>query len=88
MWSVIVRISLNKDTGSKILAKYKPILTKCGFTQFGATGSWRVDNASIQDATNTLHEILNIMSDPQGNVKNVPAKAALDHMWIYIEKST
>lgn len=89
MWSVIVRISLNNDTGSKILAKYKPILTKTGFAQFnGNTGSWRLDRATIQDATNTLHELLQIVSDPLNMVTSVDPDAVLDHLWIYIERTT
>jgi hypothetical protein len=88
MWSVILRISLNGDTGSKIRQKYAPILQARGFTQFGGnTGSWRIDGLTPSDASQTLTQILQILADPASCVTNVAPNAHMDHLWVYLEST-
>jgi hypothetical protein len=76
---VIIRFSLNNDTGSKLRNVLKPILESKGIRWTGATtGTYegtRVDELDLRDA---LRRFWN-------RVGNYMGPGRVDHFWMYVD---
>ena len=83
MARVILRISMDNDTGSKLRNKIAPILRDCGLHNDG-TGEWVGDSVPLGLAAEQLSDVLHLISDAT-QVLNVNEDAILDHVWIHIK---
>ncbi len=82
MWRVILRFSLNGDTGSKVRNALEPKLTSVGITNESKTGTWESTTCLPDPATKTLYEVLQILSAPD----EIVTGCRLDHFWLYIDQ--
>jgi hypothetical protein len=85
MWRVIVRISYFHDVGSALRNNHVvPFFTSLGL-QNTATGTFESAAVSRSVAANQLSNVLQALANPQ-QFSDVDAKAALKHLWVYIDR--
>jgi hypothetical protein len=81
MARVILRFSLNNDSGSSLRNQVVPTLEAAGLTK-SKTGTWESDNISLLAASQLLGNALGQISDAE-----LTSGARLDHFWIYIDRT-
>jgi hypothetical protein len=80
-YRVIIRISLDKDTGSKFRnKKLKPLLKSAGFDN-PSTGIWETSAMELADALVAMAGVMDELSQLIN-----PGSVHLDHLWVYIDK--
>jgi hypothetical protein len=88
MWQIIVRMSLDRDRGSRVRNALVPILRRAGLhRRAGRTGTW--ESLVVPDmsaAAEELRRLLRILANPVGRVYHASPHVRLDHLWIYIAK--
>jgi hypothetical protein len=84
MWRVIVRISFFRDHGSRLRNYLVPLFTAMGL-QNTHTGTWESQAVGLAQAATQMNLVLQALADPQA-VPGVHAQAALNHLWVYIDR--
>lgn len=84
-WRVIVRISLNNDSGSAVRNAVAPLLQGCGL-QNTRTGIWESPAAGESQVAQHLQQVLALLSQAAAAPGANPA-VALDHLWLYIDQA-
>jgi hypothetical protein len=92
-YRVQLRMSLNRDKGSKVRNKIKGRLTKEGITQRfviseksgQSTGTWEGTRLDARAIT-AVREVLEILEGLPDSVTNANAEVTLDHVWLYIDQ--
>ena len=84
MWRVIVRISFFHDTGSRLRNHLATIFTTMGLNNT-LTGTWESANVDLAQASAQMNLVLQAIADPQA-VPGVDVQAALNHLWVYIDR--
>jgi hypothetical protein len=86
MWRVIVRISYFHDTGSRLRNHHVvPFFGALGL-QNTATGTFESQAVDQVQAANQLSQVLQAIANPQ-QFSDVDAQAALNHLWVYIDRA-
>jgi hypothetical protein len=86
MWRVIVRISYFHDTGSRLRNNHVvPFFAALGL-QNTATGTFESPAVDRHQAANQLSQVLQAIANPQ-QFNDVDAQAALNHLWVYIDRA-
>ena len=84
MYQVVVRLSLDSDTKSRVRNVVAPMLKACGLNNRG-TGQWKGQVVSQALATHQLANVLDVLSNPH-QVPNANIDVELDHIWIHIDR--
>jgi hypothetical protein len=82
-WRVIVRLSLQQDTTSKVRGQVAKLLEGCGIKNTG-TGSWESAEVSASKAAAKLSKVLTLLAQITETPKS--RQASLDHIWVYIDR--
>jgi hypothetical protein len=83
---VTVRVSLNKDSNSIVRAAIWSRLKPGGFTKPPTkTATWKTSRFNKR-AAHALAKVIALVENPQSACKRANPQAALDHLWIYVEK--
>ena len=77
---VIVRFSLNGDTGSVVRNEVRDHLA--GFTRT-KTGTWESDSMPMHAATLAIRRMLRILRDAE----SFNSGTVIDHVWIYLDQT-
>lgn len=85
MWRVIVRVSYFSDHQSR-LRNYVAALFAAMGLQNTNTGTWESPAVPLAQAANRMGQVLQAVSDPQATVAGVDQQAALNHLWVYIDR--
>jgi hypothetical protein len=85
MWRVIVRISYFHDTRSGLRNRVVTFFNSLGLHNT-ATGTFEGPAVSAAHVANQLSQVLHAVSNPQ-QFKDVDGKAALKHLWVYIDQA-
>lgn len=84
MLEIIVRMSLDGDTGSVVRNTVAPMLSACGVGN-GGTGEWRGNHVHPAAAAVQLGNVVDVFLNPH-QVPNADIDVDLDHLWIYIKR--
>ena len=84
MWRVIVRISFFRDRGSRLRNYLSPLFTAMGL-QNTHTGTWESPAVGLAQAVTQMNLVLQVLANPQA-VPGVDPQAALNHLWVYIDR--
>jgi hypothetical protein len=85
MWRVIVRISYFHDHRSRLRNHIGTLFTAMGLHNTN-TGTWESALVPLAQASSQLSEVLQAVANPQA-VPGVDAQAALNHLWVYIDRA-
>lgn len=83
MHQVILRFSLDNDTGSMVWKAVQAVLVPAGFAKAAQTNTWKapqMTHAVSQAIGNTLDLLQNPTHVPGAN-----PNVTLDHVWLYVE---
>ena len=90
-WRIIVTFSLDDDKGSKARNDIAEWLETTQWAEYGfrrkSTSTWESRRTDGQRAASILSKMLEILADPQ-SVIGTSATAALDHVWVYIDRAS
>jgi hypothetical protein len=86
MWRVIIRVSYFSDQQSRLRNHVAALFTALGL-QNTNTGTWESQGVALSQAANLLSQVLQALADPQGTVAGVDPQAALNHLWVYIDRA-
>jgi hypothetical protein len=84
MWRVIIRVSYFSDTQSRLRNQVAALFTAMGL-QNTHTGTWESPAVPPAQAATRLSQVLQMLANPQG-VAGVDPHAALNHLWVYIDR--
>jgi len=85
MWRVIVRVSYFADHQSRLRNHIAALFTAMGL-QNTNTGTWESPVIPLTQAANQMSQVLQALANPQGTVAGVDPQAALNHLWVYIDR--
>jgi hypothetical protein len=85
MWRVIVRISFFHDYGSRLRNYLTPMFAAMGL-QNTHTGTWESAAVGLAQAATQMSLVLQAVANPQAVVPGVDPQAALNHLWVYIDR--
>jgi hypothetical protein len=85
MWRVIVRVSYFSDHQSRLRNHIGGLFATMGL-QNTNTGTWEFPAVPLVQAANQLSQVLQSLANPQGLVAGVAPQAALNHLWVYIDR--
>jgi hypothetical protein len=85
MWRVIIRVSYFHDSQSRLRNHIATFFATMGL-QTTNTGTWESAAVPLVRASAQLSQILQALASPQA-VPGVDAQAALNHLWIYIDRA-
>ncbi len=85
MWRVIVRISFFRDRGSRLRNYLAPLFTAMGL-QNTHTGTWESAAVGLAQAAAQMNLVLQALANPPQTVPGVHPQAALNHLWVYIDR--
>lgn len=85
MWRVIIRISYFHDSQSRLRNHIATLFTAMGL-QNTNTGTWESLAVPLPQATAQLSQVLQALANPQA-VAGVDPQAALNHLWVYIDRA-
>jgi hypothetical protein len=77
---VIVRFSLDGDTGSLVRNAIRPFLESFINTR---TGTWESNAMPMHEATRALRRLLSALRDAHATNRG----AIVDHVWIYLDQA-
>ena len=84
MARVIVRFSLNGDTGSNVRnIGALPALAGANIQNTG-TGTWEVQAAQPAVVATALKDLIDVLFNPSA-VQGAAPGISLDHLWIYVD---
>jgi hypothetical protein len=85
MWRVIVRISFTSDHNSRLRRHVANLFAAMNLQNTG-TGLW--ESAAVPPATAAaqMAQVLQALANPQGVVTGVAPFAALEHLWVYLDR--
>ena len=83
MLEVIVRMSLDGDTGSVVRNMVARMLNACGIGN-GGTGEWRGNHVHPAAAA-VIGNVVDVLLNPH-QVPNADIDVEPDHVWIYIKR--
>ena len=90
-WRIIVTFSLDDDKYSKARKDIAEWLETTQWAEYGfrrkSTSTWESRRTDGQRAASILSKMFEILADPQ-SVNGTSATAALDHVWIYIDRAS
>ncbi len=84
MWRVIVRVSYFHDLQSRLRNHVASLFAAMGLHNTN-TGTWESAAVPFAQAANQLGQVIQALAHPQ-NVPNVDPQAALNHLWVYIDR--
>jgi hypothetical protein len=85
MWRVVVRISFYRNTGSRLRNHLAPLFNAMGLHNT-LTETWESPGAGLAQAAAQMALVLQALADPQAAVPGVGPQAALNHLWVYIDR--
>ena len=84
-WRVIIRISFFHDLGSRLRNHLAPMFSAMGL-QNTHTGTWESRSVDLAQAAAQMNLVLQALANPQAAVPGVDPQAALNHLWVYIDR--
>ena len=84
MWRVIVRISFFHDHGSRLRNHLVPMFAAMGLRNTH-TGTWESPAAGLVQTTAQMTLVFQALANPQA-IPGVDPQAALNHLWVYIDR--
>jgi hypothetical protein len=81
-WRVIVRLSFDNDSSSKLRSLVSKLLKDCGLQNTG-TGIWESKAVPAKRAAEKLSHVLGLLAE---KTEGRYVRAMPDHIWIYIDK--
>lgn len=85
MWRVIVRISLTSDHNSRLRRHLANLFSAMNLQNTG-TGIWESAAVPPALAAAQMAQIFAALANPQRTVTGVAAFAALEHLWVYLDR--
>jgi hypothetical protein len=84
MWRVVIRISFYRDLGSRLRNHLAPLFNAMGLHNT-LTGTWESPAVDLAQAAAQMNLVLQALANPQA-VPGVGLQAALNHLWVYIDR--
>jgi hypothetical protein len=85
MWRVIVRVSYFHDHQSRLRNHVAGLFTAMGLHNTN-TGTWESDAVPLAQAAAQMSQVFQVLADPQ-TVPGVDPQAALNHLWVYVDRA-